>query len=208
MFRSFIRPVAVALVAVGCGVSTASAGFTADSGTDVVDMLSYVPGVGNVFQIQAGTFSTYTPDTAPGGDLARFGYVIDAVGCWTNTGGSVTYEGTYEIFYNLDNNDTRDVGDLRISEGTIELDITLVDEIFGLALQVTAGKLTQVDGPENPAYADVKAAANYVALVGFVLIPTNPGTTGTADLSFMAIPEPASLALMAVGGAVAMLRRR
>ena len=52
--------------------------------------------------------------------MAALGYtiagVIDSI-----SGSTVHYSGTYEFFYNVDGNDTRDLADLRVSQGTFAL---------------------------------------------------------------------------------------
>ena len=212
--------VASAVAAISAA-SVAQAGFTAQSGNDTAVVLAPTPGVGNTLAVNAGTFATYAADGpadpqlinggGPGSDLSLYGYTLNVVGTAPTIGGSTTYTGTYEIFYNTDGNDTRNLGDLRVSQGTATLDVNLVTTAGGAALQVTAGELSQVLGAENPAFRDLSYGGSNVGLIGFINIPLVPGTTGTANLTFRqnaVVPEPTTMAAIAGAGIVALRRRR
>ncbi len=156
---------------------------------------------GDAFEVPAGTFASYLPDSPSdpqitGGDLGNFGYTLN--GTVTSVAGNVVdYVGLYEIFYNLDGNDTRDPGDLRVSSGTFTAEATFT----ALNTALFSGTLMQTLGPENPAFADLSYGGSPATFLGnYIGNPTNP-LTGTLESTLRQnglVPEPSSWALLSL----------
>jgi hypothetical protein len=189
--------------------ATTFAGYTVQTGIDGVANTDNPPSgatLGDSFTVSQGTFAAYAPDTIldpqiNGGDLGNYGYTL--TGNVANvTGLVVNYTGTYEIFYNLDGNNTLDAGDLRVSAGNFAAQATFTPTNTA----VFTGTLTQTQGAENPAFSDLSYGGNPVSLVGnYVGNPTNPlvGTLESTLRQNTPVPEPSSVVL-ALLGAVAI----
>src|SRR5262249_27224691 len=150
-----------------------------------------------------GTFAAYVADTIfdpqiNGNDLSNYGYTL--TGTVTSVMGEmVDYSGTYEIFYNLDGNHTLDPGDLRVSAGTF-----VASAVFTPANTATfTGTLTQTQGPQNPAFADLSYGGNPVSLTGNYIGNLTDPSVGTLESTLRqgasAVPEPSAIALLALG---------
>lgn len=193
----------LAAVAFIAAPRAANAGYTAVTGTDTVltpdSNGNLIADVGETFATAApGTFASFMPDgpTDPqinNNDLNLYTYSLDgAVSAVAGT--MVTYTGNYKIQYLDPSSVVFDV-----SKGLFTIDAAF-DANGGAMLD---GWLNQVDGPSNPAFADL----GYLGPVSYkgTYVPTIMGqgreNRGTIQgtLTCPGIPEPGSLALLATG---------
>ncbi len=227
MVSKFFATAAVAAIAASAFLARpALAGFTATTAGVTVNNTAQNAGyatVGDTFNINDGTFLSYLPDgpqdpQITGADLPNFGYTINAT--ISNIAGNVvTYNGTYRIFYNLNNNDTYESGtDASVSAGNTAITATF-DPLTGTTATLV-GTLTQTQGPTGPGagnFADLAARYNNnpVDLTGTYL--GAGGATGTLvdgiiRQSAPATPLPSSAAMglgvLGLAGAAAFLRRK
>ncbi len=208
------------LAAICLAVATpAFAGYTFTTNFDAVTQTDVAPSgksPGDSFSIKVGTFSTYTPDTPADiqltpAQVAALGYtiagMIDSI-----SGNTIYYSGTYEFFYNVDGNDTRDLGDLRVSQGTFTFQAEFAPVINTGGI---IGAAHQILGPESPGLPDFSYGGNTIDFGGvYQAIPFVP-LLADAEIVFLqkahVLPEPSSIALALVGLAAAGLtciRRR
>lgn len=227
--RGFLQ--AACLVAMTAVASPALAGFTASTGADVgvySDLGTSGTSVGDTFTMFGGTFVAYVSDTAldpqiSAGDLSEYGYIFE-VTVATISGNTATYNGTYEIFFNLDANNTRDPSDVSVSLGTLTATAVFTDpnnSDFNASL-------TQTAGPADAAYADLSYGGNPLTVTGLYQNFSTPGTASqsatfegqiiqTADAldprdpgtpNVTPVPEPATLGLLIMGLPLVLRRRR
>ncbi len=212
-----MRPYVLLAAAVVVGSSVpAFAGYTFTTNADTFNNTDTPPSgrsVGDLFAVNAGTFAAYAPDTAQDPQMGQFdvpnyGYTLNAT-VTSIEGQRVNYTGTYEIFFNFSETDTRDPGDVRISAGAFAASATFAGN--GLFTNLS-GTLTQTQGPASPTFPDyfarygnnpIELAATYVANPG--------GATGTLTSTFRqnaVVPEPAAAGLLGVGAVGLLARRR
>jgi hypothetical protein len=165
--------VAALIAAAGIASTPAFAGFTATSSGDVVNNTDNgSPGASvqnppDSFSIPEGTFLTYTADgpndpQITGGDLGNYGYTLTGNVDSVIGGNVVHYTGTYNIFYNVDGNNTYNPGngDTSISSGTADLTATFTTGYIASL----SGSLTQTQGPTGmyaSSFADLGATYGY-----------------------------------------------
>ena len=201
--KTSVLSAAVAALAV---TSSAMAGFTASTGTDV---FSYTapgtaasPVVGGSFHVASQPLATYTPDTAAdpqitAGDLANFRFSLDlGVTSVNNVTGAVQTAGTYSIFYAP--------GNIRVSSGTASLFLTPAFSGFDVA----TGQLAQVLGPANPAFKDLAYGNNDNLVLQGGYIDTLGGNFALTLRQNALVPEPATLGTLAGLGLLGLRRRR
>jgi hypothetical protein len=199
--------------------SPALAGYTFTTNFDAVTTTDVgTPGKspGDTFSIKVGTFSAFEPDTPADiqltpAQVAAMGFtiagVVDSV-----VGNTINYSGTYEIYFNTDGNDTRDLADLRVSQGTFALGAEFAPIINTGAF---IGTLNQLLGPEDPALPDLSYGGNAIDFGGvYQAIPFVP-LMAVAEIVFLQdaqiVPEPATITLWGIGLAalcMVKLRRR
>jgi hypothetical protein len=198
--------------------SPVSAGYLAETNFDVVNNTGvgwFGASPGDTFAITAGTIAALFPDAPadlhiPAGTLHNYGYTMNGTAV-SVAGGVVHYHGTYEIFYNLDGNNTRNPGDLRVSAGTLTAEATIVPL---LNMGVFNGQLTQTQGPQIPSLPDVSYGGNPIdwfgIYVGIPLFPAIATMQSTLRQDVLPVPEPTSFAVLAIGlaGLVCFRKRR
>jgi hypothetical protein len=184
----------------------AFAGYTFTTNFDSVTQTDVGPpgkSPGDSFSIKVGTFATFAPDSPADiqltpAQVAALGYtiagVIDSI-----SGSTVHYSGTYEFFYNVDGNDTRDLVDLRVSQGTFALQAEFAPLINTGAF---TGALHQILGPEVPSLPDLSYGGNTIDFGGvYQAIPFVP-LLSAAQIVFLqqahVVPEPSSIALAGI----------
>jgi len=195
--------------------SPALAGYTFTTNFDPVTTTDVgAPGKspGDTFSVKVGTFSSFVPD-GPGdiqltpAQVLAMGYtiagIVDSV-----AGNTINYSGTYEIFFNTDANDTRDLADLRVSQGTFALSAQFAPIINTGAF---TGALHQILGPENGSLPDLSYGGNSIDFGGvYQAIPFVP-LLAAAEIVFLQkgipVPEPSSLALWGIGLAALCLAK-
>ena len=187
--------------------SPALAGYTFTTNFDAVSQTDIgAPGKspGDSFSVKVGTFSSFVPDSPADiqltpAQVAAIGYtiagVIDSI-----AGNTIHYIGTYEIFFNVDGNDTRNLADLRVSQGTFALSAEFAPIINTGAF---TGALTQILGPQVPTLPDLSYGGNVIDFGGvYQAIPFVP-LMAVAEIVFLKnghnVPEPGTIALCGIG---------
>ncbi len=185
----------------------ALAGYTFTTNFDAVSQTDVgAPGKspGDSFSVKVGTFSTFEPDSPADiqltpAQVAAIGYtiagIIDSI-----AGNTINYSGTYEFFFNVDGNDTRDPADLRVSQGTFVLSAEFAPIINTGGF---TGALTQILGPQVPTLPDLSYGGNVIDFGGvYQAIPFVP-LMAVAEIVFLQeahiVPEPSTIALWGVG---------
>lgn len=207
---------AVCLAAVTAFAAPAFAGYIATTGADFstntdVDN-SNGPSAGDKFDLVGGTFTSYVPQNAGDpmltGDLNLYRYDIHSILQSYDTNTDVgEYYGLFGVYYDVDN-----------SGGYLAGTDTLI--LFG-TIRVTAnfsnpytasfnGIVTQYAGPTDPSFVDLSYGGNPIYIHGDFFGNANDlGQTGTFSATLVQpMPEPASIALLAMGLPLLMARRR
>lgn len=209
ILRFFVGAICLAVT------SPAWAGYTFTTNFDPVTTTDIgAPGKspGDTFSVKVGTFSTFEPDSPADiqltpAQVAAIGYTIAGV-VDSIVGNTINYSGTYEFFFNVDGNDTRDLADLRISQGTFVLSAEFAPIINTGAF---TGALTQILGPQDASLPDLSYGGNVIDFGGvYQAIPFVP-LKAVAEIVFLQkvhhVPEPSSIALWGVGLAALCLFR-
>jgi len=195
--------------------SPALAGYTFTTNFDAVTTTDVgTPGKspGDTFAVKVGTFSAFEPDGPADiqltpAQVAAMGYtiagVVDSV-----VGNTINYSGNYEFYFNTDGNDTRDLADLRVSQGTFIFNAEFAPIINTGGL---IGTLNQILGPEVPTLPDLSYGGNSIDFGGvYQAIPFVP-LKAVAEIVFLQpgqpVPEPSSMALWGLGLAALCLAK-
>lgn len=212
---------AVCLAAVTAFAAPAFAGYTVNTGVDLgtnSDAGNDGATIGDSFTVLGGTFSTYAADgpTDPqltGSDLPNYRYNLTATVASVGAG-TATYTGDYLIFYdvNLDGNYSVGDGDIQVSLGTLASSAAF----FSPNSATFTGQLFQTSGPTNPAFADLSYGGNPSDITGnYVGLGFGDGSQATFQAVIRQdgpvtapVPEPATMALLAMGLPLYFLRRR
>jgi hypothetical protein len=212
-FSSRLASLALTLVAsLVLTASSAFAGFTANTGTDLVAYtgpgLASSPQVGGVISALNQPLANYAPDTAADpqilpGDIDNFLFSYTLTVNDVNMG-AVNSAGTYSLSYDIQGDG---IPDILVSSGNATLFLSpLLPGQY-----VATGQLTQVTGPANPAFRDLAYGnnANFILEGGLY---TGGTTTGTNTLvlrqNATAVPEPTTMAAVASLGGLFLRRRR
>ncbi|MBE0558792.1 MAG: PEP-CTERM sorting domain-containing protein [Proteobacteria bacterium] len=205
--RKFIC-LAVAALVIMTGQSASA--YTAITGPDLVTNGDFngnmLPDPLETFTVSAGTFIDFTRNCPEdpyllGNDLFRYRYTIDAT--VVDAAPAAQYSGTYRVYYDSNLSSTFDPGDFSVSLGNL-----VMDAAFTGVDAVLSGTLSQTQGPQDPAFADL---GPLVTLNGtYVMNQQEHGLTGTmnASLTRACIPEPASMALLGTALLPMLIRRR
>jgi hypothetical protein len=194
-----------------CGVEKSSA-FVATTAPATVQNINNnaAPGaqVGDAFSLIGGSFSSYVPGlgdpTITGGDLNRYRYNMDGTVA-SVVGATVTYSGTYRIFYDSDLSGEFNVGDFSYSVGTLGM----VIDFLGVGPYVANGTLHQTSGPDA-GFPSSGFANTDAIFTGTYQVTSTDGSEGTVSGVIRSAPDAgSSLALLGMGmtGLLAMRRR-
>jgi hypothetical protein len=187
--------------------SPALAGYTFATNFDPVittDVGTPGKSPGDTFSVKVGTFSSFAPDTPAdiqltAAQVAAMGFTIDGI-IDSLAGDTINYSGTYEIFFNVDGNDTRNPADLRVSQGTFVFSAEFAPIINTGAF---TGALTQILGPQVPTLPDLSYGGNVIDFGGVYQALPFVGLLPQAKINFLQaanpVPEPSTIALWGIG---------
>jgi hypothetical protein len=208
------------MLAMSQGAKADATAVTLAPGDVIVNNDQGTPGgsVGDTFLVANGHYDSYTVTNPSepqisGGDLAKYHYTFS--GTITNiTGNVVSYDGAYNIFYDVDNTAGYNpaANDTSISSGTAKITSTIDDP--GVNRAHFTGSLYQTQGPTGTYAGDFANLNDYYnsavftgLYVGDIGDPSMGHVSGSLVLSSTPLPASALGGMVLLGGLGLRTRR-